>query len=98
MINVRSWYWWLSIVAGVCTILYAHAHGEWSWHWWLFIVAIVPCTIMTQFRVGMANSAAVARYGPSANVFTHPVQAIFWSIIFGAIYAAMITAVAGLLF
>ena len=66
----------------------------WTWHWWLFLIAIIPCSIVAQFRAGMtAELRGQTRYATA-----RPGQVIFWSIIFGAIYAAVITAAVGFLF
>jgi hypothetical protein len=71
---------------------------SWSWHWWIFIVAIVACSIMVMFSRGAMNSVNIVKYGPRADWHAEPGFAIVGSILAGAVYAAIITAVAGFLF
>jgi hypothetical protein len=71
---------------------------SWSFHWWVFVVAIIPCTVTVMFSRGAMNSANVARYGPRADWRAEPGGAIAGSVAAGAVYAAIITAVAGFLF
>ena len=70
----------------------------WSWHWWLFIVAIVPCTLMVMYSRWAMNPVNVARHGPRAEWGAEPAAGITGSILAGAVYAAIITAVAGFFF
>jgi hypothetical protein len=82
----------------VCRIFhnlpYANAHGKWTWHWWLFVAAIIPCIVVGQFRAGMIAELR----GKTSYALARPIQLLFWSVFFGVFYAAMLTAVAGLLF
>lgn len=71
---------------------------SWSLHWWLFIVAIVPCTVMVMFSRWAMNPVNVAKYGPRAEWGAEPAAGIAGSILAGAVYAAIITAIAGFLF
>lgn len=68
---------------------------SWSWSWWLFAVATVICTIISQFSRGMMNMQNIARHGPEADYRAKPGMAIFGSIVAGAVYAAVVTAIAG---
>ena len=71
---------------------------SWSWHWWLFFVSVIPCTIVVQFTRGAMNGVNVAKYGPRADYRAEPSAAIAGSVSAGAIYAAIITAIARFLF
>lgn len=71
---------------------------SWTWHWWLFVVALIVCTIISQFSRGAMNRANVAKYGPGADYRSDPSGAIVGSIVAGAIYAAIITFIAGFIF
>jgi hypothetical protein len=68
---------------------------SWSWHWWVFIVALIPCVIVVQFFRGAMNSANVVKYGRKADYRADPAGAFVGSILAGAVYAAIITAIAG---
>ena len=65
-----------------------------NWRWWTFVVAFIPCIIVAQFRMGMAAELK----GLTNHAFARPDLMMFWSIIFGAFYAAFVTAAVGLLF
>ncbi len=66
----------------------------WTWHWWLFFVALIPCIVVGQFRAGMVAE----RTGQTRYAMARSGQVILWSILFGAMYAAIFTAVIGFLF
>jgi len=63
------------------------------WHWWVFLVALVTCAAIAQFRAGMAAESR----GQTDYALKRPRQMIFWSLVFGAIYAAIVTAAVGYL-
>jgi hypothetical protein len=69
-----------------------------NWSWGVFLVTLVVCTILSQYARGAMNSANVARHGPEADYRSQPGMAILGSIVAGAVYAAIITAVAGFTF
>ena len=71
---------------------------SWTWRWWLFLVLLVGCTIFSMFSRGAMNAANVAKHGPEANWRSNPSGAFVGSALAGATYAAIITAVAGLIF
>lgn len=71
---------------------------SWTWHWWLFVVALVVCTIIVMFSRGAMNSVNVMKHGPRADYRSEPGAAIAGSILAGAVYAVVVTAVAGFLF
>jgi hypothetical protein len=52
------------------------------------------CIIITQFRAGMTAELS----GQTRYAVARPGQVMFWSIIFGAFYAALFTAAVGFLF
>lgn len=64
-----------------------------TWHWWIFFVALIPCAAIAQFRAGMAAELKHR----AENALKHPGYIMFWSIVFGAIYAAILTAAIGYL-
>jgi len=70
----------------------------WTWHWGLFVVALVVCTIIVMFARGAMNSANVMKYGPRAHYGAEPGAAIAGSIVAGAVYAVIVTGLAGFLF
>ena len=80
------------ILIAAIAVWYAYQHGK--WHWWIFGIALIPCGIVAQFRAGRAAELR----GQTGYALDHPGQVILWSIIFGAIYAAVITAALGFFF
>lgn len=70
----------------------------WTWHWWLFVLGLVIFIPMVQFSRGAMNAANVARYGERADYRKNFASAFIGSILAGALYAAVITAVAGFIF
>jgi hypothetical protein len=71
---------------------------SWAWHWGIFIMAIIPCIIVVQFSRGAINTSNVVRYEASGDWRAASGGAIIGSILAGALYAAVITAIAGFMF
>ena len=69
----------------------------WSWNWAVFLALIVICTVVVQFARGAMNASNVAKYGEDADYKNNFGPAFFGSIISGAIYALIITAIMGFL-
>jgi hypothetical protein len=68
----------------------AYTHDK--WRWWIFLIAIIPCAAFAQARAGMrAELLGMTNYA-----MARPRQVIFWSLVQGAIYAAIIAALIGL--
>lgn len=71
---------------------------DWTWHWWLFVLGTVVFTPIVQFSRGFMNTANIQRYGERADYQKNFASAFIGSILAGALYAAVITAVAGFIF
>ncbi|MCA6104741.1 hypothetical protein [Bradyrhizobium australafricanum] len=69
-----------------------------NWSWGVFFIALVVCTILSQLARGAMNGVNVAKHGPRADYKAEPGMAILGSIVAGAVYATIITAVAGFIF
>ena len=85
------WFVWRLAVA-IGASWYAYEQGK--WRWWIFLLAAIPCAIFAQFRAGMTAELS----GMTGYATARPGQVMFWSIVFGSIYAAIITAVIGFVF
>jgi hypothetical protein len=70
---------------------------SWTWRWWLFLLAWPLFTFGCMFVRGMLNAGNVARYGPSADYRADPAGAFVATVIAGALYSVVLTAVVGLL-
>lgn len=66
-----------------------------SWSWGVFFVSLVVCTIVVMVSRGAMNSSNVAQYGSRGDFRSEPGAAIVGSIVAGAVFAAIITAVIG---
>jgi hypothetical protein len=66
-----------------------------SWSWAIFFVVLIPCIIADQFLRGAMNAQNVAKHGPEADYKNAPAAAFTASILTGAVWAAILTAVIG---
>jgi hypothetical protein len=75
---------------------------SWTWHWWLFLAAMIPCYILIGFARGAQNESNVRKYGSRADYKaafrTEPAAIMGGTILAGAVYAAIVTAIAGFIF
>ena len=69
----------------------------WTWHWWIFLPAWVLCTILSLFSRGYMNQANIAKYGDETDYNRDVNGATIGCTIAGAIFAAIISAIAGFL-
>lgn len=69
-----------------------------NWSWGVFIVSLIVCTIIVMFSRGAMNSTNIAKYGSRGDYRSEPGAAIMGSIVAGAIYAAIVTVIAGFIF
>lgn len=68
------------------------------WNWIVFIVATIICSILVMYARGSLNGILVAKHGPKAHYAAEPGAAIAGSILAGAVYAAIVTVIAGFVF
>ena len=71
---------------------------SWTWNWWVFVIALGVCTILVMLSRGAMNPVNVMKHGPRADYNAEPGAAIAGSILAGAVYAAIVTAIAGFVF
>lgn len=67
-----------------------------EWSWTAFSIALPIAIVFSMFSRGAMNAQNVAKYGPEADYRTKPRMAVFGSIIGGAVWATVITAIIGL--
>jgi len=68
------------------------------WNWIVFVVLWPILTVFAQFARGYMNAANMAKYGPDADYRANLGGAILGTVFAGAVYAAVFTAIAGLMF
>jgi hypothetical protein len=74
----------------------------WTWHWWIFLAAIIPGYILVGFsRFAMTESnfkpgGSLADYKDAFQ--KRPVMMIAGRLLAGVLYAAIFTAIVGLIF
>jgi hypothetical protein len=71
---------------------------SWTWHWWFIIATLIVCMVAVHFARGATNAAKIAKYGPKADYHADPAPAFAGTITAAAIYAVIITGIAGILF
>jgi hypothetical protein len=77
--------------------------GHWegkamTWHLWLFAELLAPCTIGAHLARGHRNMILIAKYGDRLDWRRDPLKAHIGSLGVGAASAAIITALAGIIF
>lgn len=68
---------------------------EWSWK--IFLITLPIAVVFSMFSRGVMNAKNFAKHGSRADYRTNPGMAIFGSIVGGAVWAAIITVLIGLL-
>lgn len=71
---------------------------QWAWSWWVFVPALVLFSIPSMFSRGAMNARNIAEHGDHADYRKDAGGALIGCVMAGAIYAAIVTAIAGLLF
>jgi hypothetical protein len=71
---------------------------SWTWHWRLFIVALIICSVIVRFTSAAMNGANLKRREPHADTGASPALAVMGHIVSGAIFAAVISGIAGFFF
>ena len=66
-----------------------------GWSWGVFFVSLIICSFVVMFARGAMNSSNVAQYGARGDFRSEPGAAIVGSIIAGAVFAAVVTAIIG---
>lgn len=70
----------------------------WTWNWWLFVVALVVITFISMFSHEAMNDTNTTRHGERADPQRTFGQVFLASVLAGAAFAVIITAVVGFLF
>jgi hypothetical protein len=65
-----------------------------SWDWRVYFGSLVVCTIVVMYTRVILNDVNIAQYGPKGDFRNDP-GAVVKSIVAGALFAVMITAVIG---
>jgi hypothetical protein len=65
-----------------------------SWDWRVYFGSLIVCTIVLMYARITLNDVNIAQYGPAGDFRNDP-GAIVKSILAGALFAVMITAVVG---
>ncbi|MEX0730596.1 MAG: hypothetical protein WED00_08860 [Aquisalimonadaceae bacterium] len=66
-----------------------------DWSWVAFFITLPIAIVVSMFSRGAMNAQNVAKHGPAADYRTNLGMAIFGSVLGGAVWAAIITAIIG---
>ena len=66
-----------------------------EWSWTVFLISWPIAFVVVQFTSGMQSASNAQHFGDVANAHKHPVAALTGHVIAGAIWASLVTIVAG---
>ncbi|WP_419694923.1 hypothetical protein ACN2CC_32650 [Mesorhizobium muleiense] len=70
----------------------------WTWNWWLFVVALIVITFISMFSYEAMNGTNTTQRGERADHPSNFGHVLLVSLLAGAAFAFIITAVVGFLF